>query len=51
VRSEQFASKIEIGWPVVSVEMLIGIDVYEVRVTYFTLRSHRQVGAVKILRL
>jgi hypothetical protein len=36
---------------VASVEMLIGIDVQEVQVTYFTLQSNRHVGALEILRL
>jgi len=31
--------------------MLIGIDVQEAKVTYFTLLSYRHVGALEILRL
>jgi hypothetical protein len=36
---------------VASVEILIGIDVQEVKVTYFTLLSYRHVGALEIRRL
>jgi hypothetical protein len=36
---------------VASVEMLIGIDVQGVQVTYFTLQSYCHVGALEILRL